>query len=309
MADSPLAPLLATGQPVVADTSQPAALAGAQTAATTTGGTVADAGPQAGVATPTGTGTQTQDGSPTGDGSQPGDGSQSDPGSPSGFPAEARSTPGSQQSQQATHSQQAPPAASSTAATGGVPAASAHGLPAAADHAGHPGGAPQGVAGQVASHLSADLGRLVSRGDGTRRITIKLQPEALGDIRVVLTVRHGEVHVRMAGGETAQQALLHGAPELHRLLESAGATSSQLVVGESSSNSRDILQGGPDGRDARQPFGGQEDPHDQPSARTRDGATSARDGALGGTQPRASADPAASSGGSTRTRQGVDVTM
>ena len=73
---------------------------------------------------------------------------------------------------------------------------------------------------------------MVSRGDGTRRITIKLSPEALGDVRVVLTVRHGDVHVRMTGSEQAQQALRSGAPELHRLLDLAGASSTSVVVGD-----------------------------------------------------------------------------
>ena len=66
-----------------------------------------------------------------------------------------------------------------------------------------------------------------------RRITLKLSPEALGDVRVVLTVRHGDVHVRMIGSEQAQQALRAGAPELQRLLDAAPARrSSQVVVGD-----------------------------------------------------------------------------
>jgi flagellar hook-length control protein FliK len=155
----------------------------------------------------------------------------------------------------------------------------------------------------VTSQVHGEVSRLVSRGDGTRRITIKLQPEALGDVRVVLTVRNGEVHVRMAGGELAQQALLQGAPELHRLLEAAGASSSQVVVGDQGSSQ----YGEHAGRQASgQPQEGAADEgfhQDHRNARMRDGDTSARDGSTGRVHQRPSTDPG------TRTPLGVDVTM
>jgi flagellar hook-length control protein FliK len=71
---------------------------------------------------------------------------------------------------------------------------------------------------------------LVSRGEGVHRITLSLKPEALGEVRVVMTVRDGAVHVRLAAGHEAQQALLEGSPELSRLLEHAGATDTRIVV-------------------------------------------------------------------------------
>jgi flagellar hook-length control protein FliK len=118
----------------------------------------------------------------------------------------------------------------------------------------------------------------------------------------VLTVRNGEVHVRMAGGELAQQALLQGAPELHRLLEAAGAASSQVVVGDHGSSQY--------GEHAdRQPSSTPQDGaaegghHDHRNARMRDGDTSARDGSTGRAHERPSTDPG------TRTPLGVDVTM
>jgi hypothetical protein len=49
---------------------------------------------------------------------------------------------------------------------------------------------------------------------------------------VVLTVRDGAVHVRLAAGQEARAALLDGSPELHRLLERAGATETRVVVRE-----------------------------------------------------------------------------
>ncbi|RNL80242.1 flagellar hook-length control protein FliK [Nocardioides marmorisolisilvae] len=73
---------------------------------------------------------------------------------------------------------------------------------------------------------------LTSAGNGTHRITMKLQPEALGEVRVVLTVRDGAVHVRLAAGQEARAALLEGSPELKQLLERAGATDAKVVVRE-----------------------------------------------------------------------------
>jgi hypothetical protein len=171
--------------------------------------------------------------------------------------------------------------------------------------------ATAGVTGQV----FPDVARLVTRGDGTHRLTVKLTPEALGDVRVVLTVRNGQVHVRMTGSEAAQNALLNGAGELHRLLDRTGASTTHIVVGDrtagdaglgsSAQDNRSDLSGSQD----RTPDGAGNHSNDR-NAGTRDGATSARDGAARGAQPRSSTDPAADTGGGTRTRvAGVDVTM
>lgn len=73
-----------------------------------------------------------------------------------------------------------------------------------------------------------------TQGNGTHRLTLTLQPEALGEVRVVLVVRDGEVHVSLAaegtGQGSAHQALLQGAPELRRMLELAGTTDPRIVV-------------------------------------------------------------------------------
>ncbi len=63
---------------------------------------------------------------------------------------------------------------------------------------------------------------------GTHRITLTLQPEQLGEVRVTLVVRDGAVHVRLAGAEGAEGAAVHRAlageaPELQRILERTGA--------------------------------------------------------------------------------------
>jgi flagellar hook-length control protein FliK len=160
--------------------------------------------------------------------------------------------------------------------------------------------APSHVTGQVFPEIS----RLVSRGDGTRRITLKLSPEALGDVRVTLTVRHGDVQVRMVGSEQAQQALRAGAPELQRLLDAAGASSSQIVVGDQGTSA----DAGPQNNSQNGP-GADAGHTDHRTAGTRDGDTSARDGSSGRSHPRSPIDPAAIRGAVTRTRSGVDVTM
>jgi flagellar hook-length control protein FliK len=157
-------------------------------------------------------------------------------------------------------------------------------------------------AAHVTGQVFPEVGRLVSRGDGTRRITLKLSPEALGEVKVVLTVRDGDVQVRMTGSEQAQQALRAGAPELQRLLDLAGATSSQVVVGDQGSAPDAGLPGGTDRHQG-------DHPEDHRTAGTRDGDTSARDGSDRGPQQRPPTDPDATRGDFTRTPSGVDVTM
>jgi flagellar hook-length control protein FliK len=163
---------------------------------------------------------------------------------------------------------------------------------------------PSPVTEQVTGQVFPEVTRLVTRGDGTQRITLKLQPEALGEVRVVLTVRDGDVHVRMTGSELAQQALRAGAPELQRLLDLSGASSSQVVVGDQGT----ALDAGAH-HDSGPERHLEDHPQDHRTAGTRYGDTSARDGSDGGPQPRSSTEPTASSGGGTRTRPGVDVTI
>nr|WP_281367349.1 flagellar hook-length control protein FliK [Nocardioides kongjuensis] len=72
---------------------------------------------------------------------------------------------------------------------------------------------------------------------GTHRITLTLQPEQLGEVRVTLVVKDGAVQVRLAGNanDLAGSAAVHralstGAPELQRLLERSGATEARVLV-------------------------------------------------------------------------------
>lgn len=85
---------------------------------------------------------------------------------------------------------------------------------------------------RVSAQVFPEVTGLVSRGNGSHRITLTLNPEQLGEVRVVMTMRDGAVHVRMAAGHEARAALLEGSPELSRLLETAGATETRIVVRE-----------------------------------------------------------------------------
>lgn len=89
-----------------------------------------------------------------------------------------------------------------------------------------PAAAPVSVPDQVFGAVT----NLVNRGNGTHRITMTLNPEQLGEVRVVMTVRDGAVHVRLAAGQEAQAALLEGSGELTRLLTQAGAADTRVVV-------------------------------------------------------------------------------
>ncbi|MCW2752632.1 MAG: flagellar hook-length control protein FliK, partial [Marmoricola sp.] len=87
---------------------------------------------------------------------------------------------------------------------------------------------PSGVHAQVFGEVTS----LVSRGPGVHRIALTLNPESLGPVRVVMTVRDGGVQVRLAAGSEAHQALLEGSGELSRMLERAGAGEAHVVVHE-----------------------------------------------------------------------------
>ena len=87
-----------------------------------------------------------------------------------------------------------------------------------------PAPAPAPVATPTVTHqVFAEVERLVSTGPQSRptqHLTLKLAPEALGEVRVTLSMRGDSVHVRLtAGSEQARHALSEGSPELQQLLE------------------------------------------------------------------------------------------
>lgn len=89
---------------------------------------------------------------------------------------------------------------------------------------------PDTPAQPVASQVSAEVTALMSRADGTHRIRLRLSPEALGEVSVVLTLRKGAVEVTLGAGARARLALEESSGELHRLLRLAGAQTTQVVV-------------------------------------------------------------------------------
>lgn len=162
----------------------------------------------------------------------------------------------------------------------------------------------------VTAQVFPEVTSLLSRGDGTHRITMTLQPEALGEVRVVMTVRDGAVHVRLAAGQEAQHALLDGSSELTRLLERVGASDTRIVVRDlgatpasTPGTSPGLAGGGASAGDSR--------PHDQHAGMRAD--HSATDGTHDGTRPgrgAAGANPPRSNEPVTHSRlAGVDVTM
>jgi hypothetical protein len=84
----------------------------------------------------------------------------------------------------------------------------------------------------VTDQVFGQVTRLVSRGDGMHRLTLRLHPADLGEVKVVMTVKDGVVDVTLSAGAAAGEALREGSPQLRSLLEIAGATTGQLVVRE-----------------------------------------------------------------------------
>lgn len=151
------------------------------------------------------------------------------------------------------------------------------------------------VAKAVVQQVFPEVTRVVSTvgtpggpGNGTHRITLTLQPEQLGEVRVTLVVRDGTVHVRLAGAEgvegaAVQRVLAGEAPELQRILERTGAEARVTVrdpfaplLPPAPANSASVSTGTQTGPDAharsdtqarqerQEGQGTREQPHDQP---------------------------------------------
>jgi hypothetical protein len=119
--------------------------------------------------------------------------------------------------------------------------------------------------------------RVASTPGGPQRVTVKLQPEALGEVRVVLTTHRGELRVSLGAEGHAHHALLEGAPELRRQLEAVGVADARIVV-------RD-LPGGTGGTGSSAQTGTQPDPQTSPDGRQdadRQGAAAGDPGGSGG---------------------------
>lgn len=82
----------------------------------------------------------------------------------------------------------------------------------------------------VAQQVFPEVVRVAGNGEGTHRVTLRLQPEFLGEVRVVLTSRKGELQVSLSAGPEARHALTQGSHELRRLLESIGSPDARIVI-------------------------------------------------------------------------------
>lgn len=82
----------------------------------------------------------------------------------------------------------------------------------------------------VAHQVFPEVVRLTTSSDGPQRVTIRLNPESLGEVRVVLTQRQGGLEVSLSAGTEARRALAEGTPELQRLLDAVGRSDARIVV-------------------------------------------------------------------------------
>ncbi len=121
-----------------------------------------------------------------------------------------------------------PPPSGAPVPAGGGPANRIHPT-AGAGGAGRQPGAP-GAHGAVPGQIQPQLLRLVSRGDGTHRVSLQLHPAELGEVRVTVVVKDGAVDVSLAAAPAAQDALRAGSDQLRSLLGGSGHTLGRLVV-------------------------------------------------------------------------------
>ena len=116
------------------------------------------------------------------------------------------------------------PAAGATAGAPAAPVPGARAGETAGPQQAQPAGNP------VLDQVLTVVPRLVQRGDGTSRLTLKLHPADLGEVHVTVTVKDGTVDVTLAAGARAKEALGTGSDRLRSLLEGLGHTSGQVVV-------------------------------------------------------------------------------
>ena len=177
---------------------------------------------------------------------------------------------------------------------------------------------------RVSQQVFPEVVRIVTAPQGAQRVTVRLSPESLGDVRVVLTSRPEGLEVTLAGGAEARRALTEGAPELLRLLESVGRADSRIVVRDLAGVVTAQAQPGTAAPPGAQPFaagadvstglgdgagtgagrpGGEPAQDQRADQRRADGSSTAGDGGTGGAAPARRIETG------TRARTGLDVTM
>jgi len=94
-----------------------------------------------------------------------------------------------------------------------------------------PDAVPSGsAASQVAAVVEAQAARVGRLPDGTHRLSVSLYPAALGEVQVTLTLRRGELTVRLAGSREARAALAADGAMLHRVLGQVAGASAAVQV-------------------------------------------------------------------------------
>ncbi len=103
-----------------------------------------------------------------------------------------------------------------------------------------------GPAAAVTRQVFPEVIRMAGSGTGPKRVTLRLQPEFLGEVRVVLSTRRGELHVTLAASGDARRALQTGTPELRRLLEAVGSPDARVLVRDLPTGHGDAASSRPD---------------------------------------------------------------
>lgn len=101
---------------------------------------------------------------------------------------------------------------------------------AAAAALGTAGATAGGSSGPVTAQVFPTVPALLTRGEGTHSLMLRLHPADLGEVQVTVTVRDGVVDVTLSAGREAQLALRTGVGELRSLIDLAGATSGHVVI-------------------------------------------------------------------------------
>jgi hypothetical protein len=82
----------------------------------------------------------------------------------------------------------------------------------------------------VAHQVFPEVVRVAVSGETPKRVVVRLEPEHLGEVRVVLRTGRAGLEVSLAAGTEARAAIREGAPELRRMLEAAGSPDARILV-------------------------------------------------------------------------------
>jgi hypothetical protein len=90
--------------------------------------------------------------------------------------------------------------------------------------------APAPAPAPVVHQVFPEVVRVAVTGETPRRVVVRLEPEHLGEVRIVLRTGRAGLEVSLAAGVEARAAIREGAPELRRMLEAAGSPDARILV-------------------------------------------------------------------------------